>query len=242
MSAHWSTQQTTSPSMSRTDQAMSRTDQRGQQQTSLARRSGVPSVPSLLLDPFGLFDDTPFSVLRQMQREVNRVFSEVGRTGTGRGDDLGTAVWAPPIEISFQDGNLVVAAELPGLDQGDVRVEINNDVLVIQGERRDVRQEGDGGVRRSEIRYGQFYRAIALPDGADVENARAEFQNGVLRIKIPVPQSQSRQIPVQGTGAPQGAGSAQGTSSAQGTGSAQTSAQAGEQRTGTTGTSSDKAA
>jgi HSP20 family protein len=80
-----------------------------------------------------------------------------------------------------------------------VNVEINDNSLIIQGERKFEQDEIEGGVRRSERRYGEFYRAIALPEGADAENARAEFQNGVLRVTIPVPQAQSnvRQIPVQ---------------------------------------------
>jgi HSP20 family protein len=80
-----------------------------------------------------------------------------------------------------------------------VNAEINDNSLIIQGERKFEQDEIEGGIRRSERRYGKFYRAIALPEGADAENARAEFQNGVLRVTIPVPQAQSnvRQIPVQ---------------------------------------------
>jgi HSP20 family protein len=75
--------------------------------------------------------------------------------------------------------------------------------LIIQGERKLEKEEGDGGVRRTERRYGEFYRAIALPEGADAEHARAEFQNGVLHVTIPVPEAQSnlRQIPIQTTAA-----------------------------------------
>ena len=177
------------------------TTQRGsaEQQRGLVRRSAVPSVPSLLLDPLGFFDDDSFSLVRRMQREMSRVFSQAGLDFTGGGDNTLSTAWMPTTEISYQDGNLVVSADLPGLNEKDVKVEINDDFLVIQGERKVEQQEGDGGVRRTERRYGEFYRAIALPEGADTENARAEFRNGVLRVTIPVaqPQSNRREIPIQ---------------------------------------------
>ncbi len=175
----------------------------GDEQRGIVRRSAIPSVPSLLLDPLGFFDDDSFSLVRRMQREMSRVFSQAGLDVTGGGDNTLSTAWIPTTEISYQDGNLVVSADLPGLNEKDVKVEINDDFLVIQGERKVEQQEGDGGVRRTERRYGEFYRAIALPEGADAENARAEFQNGVLRVSIPVaqPQSNRREIPIQASAA-----------------------------------------
>jgi HSP20 family protein len=184
-----------------TQLATSQGEQRGEQRgkSELARRTGVPSLPSLLLDPLGFFDDDPFSVFRRMQRDMNRVFGQAGLDVSRRGDDFLASAWAPATEISFRDGKLIVSAELPGLTEKDVKVEINNDFLVIQGERKFEQEQGDGGVRRTERRYGEFYRAIALPEGADVEHASAEFRNGVLQVSIPVPEAPNnvRQIPVQ---------------------------------------------
>jgi HSP20 family protein len=178
-----------------TSRELSRRGQRG----SMARWSGVPSVPSLLVDPLGIFDDSPFSLLRRMQQDINRVFSQAAPSGTTEPvQDLTTAAWAPPVEISLQDGKLTVSAELPGLSEKDVNVEIDDSYLVIQGERKDEREENEGGVRRTERRYGRFVRAIALPDGADTEHVQASFQNGMLNITIPIAQeSGSRQIPIQ---------------------------------------------
>ena len=178
------------------------------QQTGLARRGAVvPAVSSLLFDPFGFFDDSPFSTLRRLQQEMNRVFSPASNMAT-RADDSSVAVWIPPLEVDYRDGNLVVSAELPGLTENDVKVEVNNDMLTIQGERKVEQEKTEGGVHRTERRYGQFHRAIALPEGADAEHAKAEMQNGVLQITIPVPQTQTntRQIPVhasQSTGSSQ---------------------------------------
>src|SRR5438309_6374844 len=186
--------------------ATSQTGSTGEQKQSLTRRSAIPNVPALLLDPLGIFDDDSFSLIRRMQREMNRVFSQAGLDFSGQGQDVLSTAWVPTTEIAYRDGKLEVSADLPGLTEKDVKVEINNDFLIIQGERKFEHEEGDGGVRRTERRYGQFYRAIALPEGADAEHARAEFQNGVLHVTIPVPQAQSnlRQIPIQTTTAAQG--------------------------------------
>jgi HSP20 family protein len=180
-----------------TQLATSQTGSKGEQK-GLTRRSAMPSLPSLL-DPLGFFEDDSFSLIRRMQREMNRVFSQAGLDFSSRGDDFLSSAWVPTTEIAYQDGNLVVSAELPGLTEKDVKVEINDDFLIIEGERKLEKEEGDGGVRRTERRYGEFYRAIALPEGADAEHARAEFQNGVLHVTIPVPEAQSnlRQIPIQ---------------------------------------------
>jgi HSP20 family protein len=91
-------------------------------------------------------------------------------------------------------------------------VEATDDGLVIQGERRREETVDEGGVIRTERVYGRFYRLIPLPDGAKVEDAKANFRNGVLEITVPVPQSerQNRQIPV-GTSSQAGQQSSQAT-------------------------------
>jgi HSP20 family protein len=207
MSAQKSTQLATSP-------PTSTGEQRGPQ--TLGRRTAMSTLPSLL-DPLGFFDDDSFSLIRRMQKEMSRVFAQAGLTSSGRGDDfLGTA-WVPTTEVAYRDGNLVVSAELPGLSEKDVKVEINNDFLTIQGERKVEKDEAENGIRRTERRYGEFYRAIALPEGADAEHARAEFKNGVLHVAVPVPQAQNntRQIPIETTAASQGSEQKPATSEAQ---------------------------
>jgi len=105
------------------------------------------------------------------------------------------------VEISLRDGKLVLSSKLPGLTENDVRVEVDDNYLVIQGERKFEQEENEGGVRRTERRYGRFLRAIALPDGADTEQVQASFENGMLNITIPVAQDTgARQIPIQNSG------------------------------------------
>ena len=109
------------------------------------------------------------------------------------------ATWAPPVEVRERDGNLVVHAELPGLNKEDVKVEVTNEGLVIQGERKREHEEDRGGVHRSERSYGAFYRLIPLPEGANIDQAKAQFNNGVLEVSVPIPKTQenTRQIPIE---------------------------------------------
>lgn len=199
MSAQKANQPSTSQSISKGGQS-SQGEQSGRQ-TSLARRNALPSVSSLLLDPLGFFDDSPFSLLRRLQQEMNRVFAQPGLT---RGA-VSNPVWVPPIEVAYRDGNLVVSAELPGLDDEDITVTIRDNAIVIEGERQIENEESEGGIQRTELRYGQFYREIPLPDGANADQARAEFNDGVLQITVPVAQEQrnERQIPIETSGSSQ---------------------------------------
>ena len=150
---------------------------------------------------------SPFALLREVTDWMDQVF-EGGDMPVRRG---GERMWAPAIELRERDNNLVVVADLPGIDQNDVKVEIDNSMLVIQGERKREVQEERGGIRRSERVYGTFYRAIPLPENAKLDQAKADFKNGVLEVTIPVEQAQStrRQIPVSSTPQAQGQAASQ---------------------------------
>ena len=122
-------------------------------------------------------------------------------TGTGSGSALqssgggyGTAsLWYPQIEVSERGGNLVVCADLPGIRKEDVHLEVHDDYLVLEGERRQESEENQGGVYRSERSYGRFYRTIPLPDGVNPEQVRANFKDGVLEVTVPMPSREQRQ-------------------------------------------------
>lgn len=147
------------------------------------------------VSPREFFGANPFALMRRMSEEMDRVFGDFGFSRS-QGE---SGIWSPAVEVSERDGNYIVHAELPGLKPDDVKVEVMEDALVIQGERKSTQEENQGGIHRSERRYGQFYRRIALPDGINSEQVRARFENGVLEITVPVPQQQSRsrQIPIE---------------------------------------------
>jgi HSP20 family protein len=89
-----------------------------------------------------------------------------------------------------------------------VNVELTDDWLLIEGERRQEHEENQGGVHHTERSYGHFYRAVPLPEGVKADQAQANFKDGVLEIKMPMnePQQQRRRIPIQG-GSQQNVGS-----------------------------------
>jgi HSP20 family protein len=96
----------------------------------------------------------------------------------------------------------LVTAELPGLTKDDVKVELTQDGLLIQGERKEEHEERQKDLLRSERRYGRFSRLIPLPEEANVEQAKAQFNNGVLELTIPIPEEKRkrREIPIESGG------------------------------------------
>jgi HSP20 family protein len=91
----------------------------------------------------------------------------------------------------------MVRADLPGLKPDDVRIEVADGALTIEGERRsEMEAEEEGGVYRSERVYGRFSRTIPIPEGADVEHAQARFDEGVLEITVPLPHDGRRRIEI----------------------------------------------
>ena len=140
-----------------------------------------------------LFSMNPFALMRQLTDEMDRFAGQLPRTG---GD--GT-LWTPAIEVKQKEGKLMVTAELPGLKKENVNVHIDDNLLVVEGERKEEKEEKREGYYRSERSYGKFYRSIALPDGAKSDQATAQFNDGVLEISVPIPEmkAKSQQIPVQ---------------------------------------------
>ena len=164
--------------------------QRREGERGLARRGWEP----FSLSPADFFSANPFALMRRLQDEMDRT---VGRF-FGREPEGGS--WHPAIDVAERNGQLQVHADLPGLKPEDVKVEISDNSLVIQGERRYEHEDQKQGFYRSERRYGQFYREIPLPEGANIEQAKAQFRDGVLQVQVPVPEqaSKRRTIPVEG--------------------------------------------
>jgi HSP20 family protein len=179
-------------------QTKNRKEESGSQSGVLQRRPTSGGI--LRRDPFWSSSEflaaSPFSVMRRFAEEMDRAFSGWGPDAGSEGRGL----WSPEVDITERDGKMVVTADLPGLKKDDVKVEVMENSLIIQGERRQEHEESDRGYRRSERRYGSFYRSIPLPEGAQTDQARAEFKDGVLEVSMPVPTSQQRrgrQVPIE---------------------------------------------
>jgi HSP20 family protein len=140
---------------------------------------------------------SPFGMMRRFSEEMDRIFNE--GFGTGRTSEERN-MWMPAVEVHEHNGNVEISAELPGIDKQDVKVECTEEGLIIEGEKRREKESDEGGYHHSERSYGHFYRMIPLPDGSNTENAKAEFKNGVLHVRIPINEQmrKNRQIPISG--------------------------------------------
>jgi HSP20 family protein len=140
-------------------------------------------------DPFDVWGTSPFgSLFRRWNDDMSRFFDDaLGRAGLQRRSMSSIGGWAPQVE-AFQRGNeLVVRADLPGLSKDDIQVDIADDVLTIQGERKQEHEEEQEGWYRNEREYGSFYRAIPLPQGTIADSAKATFKKGVLEVVLQAP-------------------------------------------------------
>ncbi len=141
-----------------------------------------------------LFDDFGMLMPRRRPGLLGRMFGREPERRT-----LGT--WAPRVEMMEREGELVIRAELPGMAKENVKVEVTDDAVTIQGERKEEKKEEKKGYHYSECHYGSFYRSIALPEGTDPSKATADFRNGVLEVVMPGPkrpEKKGRQIEVKG--------------------------------------------
>lgn len=144
----------------------------------------------------------PFTLLRRMTDEMDRIFEdfEIRRPFALLRPEVRAVEWAPAIELFEKDGKLFVRAELPGLKKEDVKVEVTEEFLVLQGERKQEKEEKEKGYIRTERFYGTFYRQIPLPEGAKPELAKAVFKDGVLEIELPLEVKkpiEARQLPIE---------------------------------------------
>ncbi|HUC75789.1 MAG TPA: Hsp20/alpha crystallin family protein [Vicinamibacterales bacterium] len=156
------------------------------------KRTDISTQSSQPLTRRHLAATNPFRMLDRFADEMDRMFGEFG---LGRGwawpsSVAGGVTWSPQIDVSQKNNELVVRADLPGLTKDDVKVDITDDTITIQGERRKEHEEERGGVYRAERSYGSFYRTIPLPDGTITDQAKASFKDGVLEITMPAPPEQ----------------------------------------------------
>ena len=138
--------------------------------------------------PFGR-GGSPFTMLQRWADEMERMFDDFGfgRRWTPGRREIGTQTWAPDVEVFQKNNELTIKADLPGLKKDEVAVEITDQAVTIQGERKRELEEEHEGIFRSERSYGSFWRVIPLPEGAIGEQAKATFRDGVLEITMPAP-------------------------------------------------------
>jgi HSP20 family protein len=118
--------------------------------------------------------------------QMNRLFNTFFDTPTqGNG---GLRRWVPAMDLVETEDHYVLKADLPGLDAGDVSIEVEDNVLTVSGERRVEHETKNAGFYRLERASGQFRRSLTLPEGVDPDQIAASFDKGVLEVRIPKPE------------------------------------------------------
>ena len=145
---------------------------------------------------------SPFRALQRMAEEMDHLLDDFGgrRWTAPRWGDGVVQTWAPDMEVFQKDNELTIKADLPGLKKDEVSVNVTDDAVIIQGERKREHEEERDGFYRTERSYGSFHRVIPLPDGVMGDQAKATFRDGVLEIRMPAaPKSKGRRLEISET-------------------------------------------
>jgi HSP20 family protein len=128
---------------------------------------------------------SPFRELERMQRRMEGLFGSTLMRGNGGHKEAITATeWEPLVDVTEDDKEYLITAELPELKKENVRVTVENGVLTLSGERKFEKEERNKKYHRLERAYGSFMRSFSLPDDADAAKVNAEFQEGVLKVHL----------------------------------------------------------
>ncbi|MFZ0889713.1 MAG: Hsp20/alpha crystallin family protein [Candidatus Binataceae bacterium] len=136
----------------------------------------------------------PFRDLERMSREIEERFPRFfGRPLFEESEE-----YLPRMESYIKDGNLVVRADLPGIDPKDVEVTVLGNVLTIKGERKEKKEVKRDDYIRREVSYGAFERRMTLPEGAATDKIKAQFRNGVMEVTMPAAKEMAaRKVPIE---------------------------------------------
>jgi len=127
------------------------------------------------------FTVSPLRELARLENEINRIFKElvpVEQTAE-------VVVWSPRVDVYEKDNNVVIEAEIPGAKKEDIELKVKDNTVVIRGEVKKEEEKKDENYFRKERFYGKFERVIPLPADVKIEEAKAEYQDGILKLTIP---------------------------------------------------------
>jgi len=148
-----------------------------QTMTETAKKPGMRTTANLL-------EDLRHDMEALWERPFQKLFEPFSRTFHNLKT---TSAWTPTVDVFEKEGELIVKADLPGLAKENVKVTLEEGDLVLRGERRAEKETHDESFYRAECNYGSFYRRLALPFAADPGLIAAQFKDGVLEVKIPIP-------------------------------------------------------
>lgn len=134
------------------------------------------------LDPFRW---DPFKELEEISDRFNRIFGRLPARREGDREAMTVADWVPTVDITEDDKEYLIKAEIPEVDKKDVKVTVQDGVLTLTGERKQEREEKGKKFHRIERSYGSFVRSFTLPDDVSEEKLKAEFKDGMLLVHLP---------------------------------------------------------
>jgi len=127
----------------------------------------------------------PFRDLGILQERMNRVFEDAAVRGWKNDEPSATTSWSPAVDIYETDSEIMVQAELPGIDRKDIALQLENNVLTLKGDRRFEKETNQENYHRIERSYGGFSRAFTIPTIVDEDKIRADYRDGILKIALP---------------------------------------------------------
>jgi HSP20 family protein len=127
----------------------------------------------------------PFRDLSILQERMNRVFEDAAVRGWKSDEPSATTSWSPAVDIYETDSEIMVQAELPGVDRKDIALQLENNVLTLKGDRRFEKETNQENYHRIERSYGGFSRAFTIPTIVDEDKIRADYRDGILKIALP---------------------------------------------------------
>ncbi len=155
----------------------------------------------------------PIRELGTLQQEMNRLFNTFfDAPGGGPGNGGPVRRWTPAIDLLETDDHFILRADLPGMSEQDVNIELEDNVLLITGERKAEHEEKKEGYYRVERSFGSFARSLTLPEGVD--SSKVSFDRGVLEVRIPKPEQRKPQRVSISVGGGAGAGTIEGRETA----------------------------
>jgi HSP20 family protein len=138
----------------------------------------------------------PFRDMVSIQDEMNKLFDDFFGRPLAR-TEWTEGVWTPSVDVSEDKDNVIIKAEMPGMKKEDVKISVQNNVLILKGEKKQEKEEKEKNYHRIERSYGSFCRSFQLPTAVKTDKIKASYKDGVLNISLPKTEEvKPKEIPI----------------------------------------------
>jgi HSP20 family protein len=138
----------------------------------------------------------PMKELDHLRQQMNHLFDELTHSDRHHGlfSTMTDVDWMPTIELQKTDTDIILKAQVPGMDTKDIDIQVTSNAVLIAGEHKEEKQTEDKGIFRSEFQYGQFSRVVPLPVDVKYEQVKSEFKDGVVTLTLPIAEVNHRNV------------------------------------------------